>query len=392
MSQKQITSAAFAKRLMTLLSGSRFGEVMWTRCSTNVLTSGQVVVYGPVSNFVRHVKRALQLKERIVPQFEQNYCILCESSITHRSSWIRSHLEENDQIRNISNVPVWTANYQFKFAKGVRNFTKKLESFSGDGLGILILKRSMSSAVVRTPLVTKTTCSSVLSVVESHTSNEDGVTLSYKHNDEKLENEVVMLQCENYLKANLNSEQNVRSVDRPTSESKTPTEEKPTKEQQQHVYETLKNTLPKLFVQPMDYTIYHQQIIFENNIRGTITQGLLPYVCQIAAVRVVGHLKFAFVKMDVLKITLHVKEKTVKVRWRIRGISGWKVFLYFWKYKIWNMKGVMEEFQETWYDGFSIYFIGEDGKVIKHIVDKVMPDEDVCAANIRNPSPLAANS
>ncbi|XP_046984971.1 uncharacterized protein LOC124555182 isoform X1 [Schistocerca americana] len=392
MSQKQITSAAFAKRLMTLLSGSRFGEVMWTRCSTSALASGQVVVYEPVSDFVRHVKRALQLKERVVPQFEKNYCLLCETSITHRSPWVRSHLEENDKTRNRNDVPGCTANYEFKISRSVRNFTKKLELFSSDGLGIMILKRSMSSAVARAPLATEVTCSSVLSVVEPQTPNEESGNVSYKNNGEKLENELVMLQNENYAHATLIPERILRSVDQPTTDSGKPTNEKPTKEQQQHVYETLKNTLPKLFVQPMDYSIYHPEIIFENNIRGTITQGIVPYVCQIAAVRVVGHLKFAFVKMDVLKITLHVKEKMVKVRWRIRGISASKVFLYFWKYKIWNMDGVMEEFQETWYDGFSIYCIGEDGRVIKHIVDKVMPDDDTCPANIQNPSPLTANS
>jgi len=29
--------------------------------------------------------------------------------------------------------------------------------------------------------------------------------------------------------------------------------------------------LPNLFVQPLDYTIYHQDLVFENNIRGKRT-------------------------------------------------------------------------------------------------------------------------
>lgn len=41
----------------------------------------------------------------------------------------------------------------------------------------------------------------------------------------------------------------------------------------------------------MDYTIYHPNLIFENNIRGTRTIGLFPYVKQIALLRTVGHLK-----------------------------------------------------------------------------------------------------
>jgi hypothetical protein len=37
-------------------------------------------------------------------------------------------------------------------------------------------------------------------------------------------------------------------------------------------------------------------------------------------------------------------------------------------YKLW--------FISSWYDGFSIFYVGDDGLVFKHTVDKVMPDED----------------
>lgn len=29
-----------------------------------------------------------------------------------------------------------------------------------------------------------------------------------------------------------------------------------------------------------------------------------------------------------------------------------------------------------WYDGFSILYLGEDGLISKHIVDRVMPDDN----------------
>ncbi|KAJ4446915.1 hypothetical protein ANN_13616 [Periplaneta americana] len=80
-------------------------------------------------------------------------------------------------------------------------------------------------------------------------------------------------------------------------------------------------TLPNLFIQPLDYTIYHQDLVFENNIRGTRTVGLYHYVKQVALLRTVGHLKFAYVKFEILKITMHPEDDTVRIRWRIRGIS-----------------------------------------------------------------------
>lgn len=89
-----------------------------------------------------------------------------------------------------------------------------------------------------------------------------------------------------------------------------------------------------------------------------------------ALLRTVGHLKFAYVKFEVLKITKHPEDYTVKVRWRIRGISAMKVMLNFWKFKLWKLKEVFEG-QEAWYDGFSTFYVGSNGLIYKHVVDKV---------------------
>uniref|UniRef100_A0A1B6G2B4 Uncharacterized protein n=1 Tax=Cuerna arida TaxID=1464854 RepID=A0A1B6G2B4_9HEMI len=151
---------------------------------------------------------------------------------------------------------------------------------------------------------------------------------------------------------------------------------KPTADQLNVVHQVLSNTLPKLFVQPLDYSIYHQNLIFENNIRGTKTVGIFHYVRQIALLRMIGHFKFAYVKFDILKITSHPEDGTVKVRWRIRGISGMKVFFNFWKFNILNMKESVEREQESWYDGFSVFFVDGEGKVFKHVVDKMQPDPE----------------
>ncbi|XP_030558522.1 uncharacterized protein C6orf136 homolog [Drosophila novamexicana] len=140
-------------------------------------------------------------------------------------------------------------------------------------------------------------------------------------------------------------------------------------------YNVLKGTLPKLFVEPLDYSIYSPNLIFQNNITGKYTVGLYHYVKQIAILRTVGHLKYAYVKFEILKITKHSEDYTVRIRWRVRGISGLKVMFQFWKYKVWALQEVLKD-QESWYDGYSICFLGDDGLISKHVVDKIMPDEN----------------
>lgn len=46
---------------------------------------------------------------------------------------------------------------------------------------------------------------------------------------------------------------------------------KPSEEQMFKVYNVLADTLPKLFIQPMDYSVYHPDVVFDNNIRGMRT-------------------------------------------------------------------------------------------------------------------------
>lgn len=149
----------------------------------------------------------------------------------------------------------------------------------------------------------------------------------------------------------------------------------PTQSDLDHAFATLSETLPKLFIQPLDYSIYSPNVEVQNNITGKHTIGLYHYIKQIALLRTVGHLKYAYVKFEVLKITKHPDDFTVKIRWRVRGISGLKVMFNFWKYKLWDLKGVFDS-QESWYDAFTICHLGDNGLISRVIVDKVMPDEN----------------
>lgn len=115
---------------------------------------------------------------------------------------------------------------------------------------------------------------------------------------------------------------------------------------------------------------------------------MYQYIKQIALLRTIGHLKFAYVKLEILKITQHSEDSSVKVRWRIRGISGLKVMVLFWKYKLWNINELFDKTESyvlilkmdyfflkitnfRWYDGFSTFYVNGDGLIIKHIADKV---------------------
>lgn len=75
-------------------------------------------------------------------------------------------------------------------------------------------------------------------------------------------------------------------------------------------------------------------------------RGVINYAKQLIFLRMIGHLKFAHVRLQVIKITMHSDDGTVKIRWRIRGVTGWKVFSMFWKYKFWKIQDSIDSNHE----------------------------------------------
>lgn len=72
-------------------------------------------------------------------------------------------------------------------------------------------------------------------------------------------------------------------------------------------------------------------------------RGIHSYIKQVTLLRTIGHLKFAYVRFEILKITQHPEDSTIKIRWRIRGITALKVAIAFWKYKLWNIKEMFDK-------------------------------------------------
>lgn len=150
---------------------------------------------------------------------------------------------------------------------------------------------------------------------------------------------------------------------------------KASEEQLQKVFNTLAANLPNFFAQPHAYSLYHKDIVFHNNIRGVTTHGIAGYVQQLALVRILGHLRYAHVKLEILKMTLHKDDGTIRIRWRITGVSGLRVLFMFWKFKIWQWRKMMNQ-EAEWTDGFSVMYVGADGLIYRHDCDKIMPDDE----------------
>ena len=54
-------------------------------------------------------------------------------------------------------------------------------------------------------------------------------------------------------------------------------------------------------------------------------RGLIAYQSEVALLKLIGNWKYAKLKFHILKITSHVEDSTIQVRWRISGQSSFNV-------------------------------------------------------------------
>lgn len=79
-----------------------------------------------------------------------------------------------------------------------------------------------------------------------------------------------------------------------------------------------------------------------NNINYNF-RGIYPYVKYMSFLRLFGHIKYAYVKLEILKITMHTQDNTIRVRWRINGITNLRILFTFWRFKFWKIKEALKE-------------------------------------------------
>nr|XP_049612486.1 uncharacterized protein LOC125989976 isoform X1 [Syngnathus scovelli] len=128
-------------------------------------------------------------------------------------------------------------------------------------------------------------------------------------------------------------------------------------------YERLRTELPKNH----DYTMYSRDVEFINGLVNNKTRGRAIYRLSTSLWRLVCLFYFTDVRLEVLKLTKHVEDGTIKARWRLRGLPFLTLMLRFYR------KDKPHLYRS--YDAFAIFYIGRDGLIHCHQVEKMMPSQ-----------------
>lgn len=150
----------------------------------------------------------------------------------------------------------------------------------------------------------------------------------------------------------------------------------PSEEQLHQVKDRLVEVVPNFFKRTHDYRLYNPDIVFINNFWGkeTVHRGLSAYMMELSKARILSHIKYAHLQMNIVKITAHPEEGSIRLHWRVTGLPQLKT-LQFWKFLPWTYRNSLKS-ESRFFDGLSTLFIGSDELIYKHKVDRMMPEEE----------------
>ncbi|XP_058260794.1 uncharacterized protein C6orf136 homolog [Hemibagrus wyckioides] len=157
----------------------------------------------------------------------------------------------------------------------------------------------------------------------------------------------------------LSSDTETVSMDRGSSEKDNENEEKLAL-----MYEKLRIELPRFFLKNHDYSMYSNNMEFINDLLNMKTRGRVAYQLTLALWRLMCLCYYADARLEVLKLTKHPEDGSIKARWRVKGLPFHTLLLRFYKKD-------KSQFYRT-FDAFSTFYLGSDGLIHCHKVEKVM--------------------
>ena len=127
--------------------------------------------------------------------------------------------------------------------------------------------------------------------------------------------------------------------------------------------------LTNVFLNRLTIDLYHPDIEIEDKIRGQQFKGLIFYIKNMHLLKILAHLKFVYVRPQIVKLTKHSEERRIVVEWRFVGLTMTRMAIRYIPDRLWN-RAIMDHAAKTWYEGVSTFYLDEDLKIVKHIIEK----------------------
>ncbi|XP_075581412.1 uncharacterized protein C6orf136 homolog [Pelecanus crispus] len=131
------------------------------------------------------------------------------------------------------------------------------------------------------------------------------------------------------------------------------------------MHQKLQHELPTFFLKIPDYGLYSPDVEFINPALRLHTRGAPQYQVAVALCRAAAWGYFASLRLEVLALTRHPEDWSIRARWRLTGLPLHLCLLRFYRR---DKRQLLRS-----YDAFSTFFLNSQGLIRCHRVDKLMP-------------------
>ncbi|XP_054033147.1 uncharacterized protein C6orf136 homolog [Dryobates pubescens] len=131
------------------------------------------------------------------------------------------------------------------------------------------------------------------------------------------------------------------------------------------MHQKLQHELPNFFLKVPDYGLYSLDVEFINPPLRIHTRGRPMYQLAVALCRVLAWGYFASLRLELLALTRHPEDGTIRARWRLTGLPLHLLLLRFYRR---DKRALLRSF-----DAFSTFTLNPQGLICCHRVDKLMP-------------------
>jgi hypothetical protein len=139
--------------------------------------------------------------------------------------------------------------------------------------------------------------------------------------------------------------------------------------------------------------MYTKDLVFENNWNiesPSRTVGIGSYVLAVVKARFYIHSRYAKVKVSVISCTIDETLGCVQLQWRVSGLPQVKAFM-FWKFRPFHVKA-KAEVESEWLEGLSTFYVNNKGFVNRHVICRVIPQDNKSNKNKKTGLGLEATS
>ncbi|XP_058713364.1 uncharacterized protein C6orf136 homolog [Poecile atricapillus] len=131
------------------------------------------------------------------------------------------------------------------------------------------------------------------------------------------------------------------------------------------MHEKLRHELPNFFLKIPDYSIYAPDVEFQCQHLHLHTRGRAMYAVAVALCRALAWGYFASLRLELLALTRHPEDWSLRARWRLTGLPLHLLLLRWYRR---DKRTLLRS-----YDALSTFFLNSGGLIRCHRVDKLMP-------------------